>query len=71
MTKFTPLDPYIPWNEASQTLGICRKTLGRYAAEPDAGIRSIMVGGRRLFRRDDLAAWIAKRERQAPTRRSA
>ena len=69
MTRFDPLDAYISWQEACRSLGICRKTLGRYAEKPNAGIRSIKIGGRRMFRREDIAAWIAKQERQAPTRR--
>ena len=71
MTQFTPLAPYVAWDDAARSIGVCRKTLARYAAEPGSGLRSVKVGGRRMFRREDIAAWLLKNERQAPSRRTA
>lgn len=68
---FTPLASHVDWDTAAAALNISRRTLARYAAAPGSGLRSIVIGGRRMFRKADFDAWITKRERQAPTRRSA
>ncbi len=71
MTKFTILDDYAPKVEAAQCLDVTPRTLDRYASEPGSGLRSVKVGGRRLYRRDDIKRWLERRERQAPSRRTA
>ena len=71
MTKFSLLGEYAPGREAAESIGCCQRTLTRYAGELGSEIRSVKVGGRRYYRRDDLKRWLQRRERQAPTRRCA
>ena len=68
---FTPLASHVDWAIAAIALGVSKRTLARYAARPGSGLRSILIGGKRMFRKSDFDAWIAQRERQAPMRRSA
>lgn len=69
------LDDYLTRDQLAAELSpagepISKRTIARYEAEAD-GLPSVMIGGRKLYRREAVRAWLAKRERQPNPRRAA
>jgi excisionase family DNA binding protein len=57
--------------EIAAELKVRRRTVNEYCRQPD-GLPYVKVGGRRLFRRSDVDAWLERKTvRPCPTRRSA
>lgn len=57
-------DPIYHGNEASSYTGIPLGTL-RYYASTGAGPKSFKLGGRRVYRKSALDAWISEAERKS------
>ncbi len=49
---------------------LSHRTIARYENEPD-GLPSVMIGGRKYFRRLAVVEWLKKREHRPNPRRSA
>ncbi|MGJ3230242.1 MAG: helix-turn-helix domain-containing protein [Oceanicaulis sp.] len=63
------LSDYLTREVLAQQLAISPRTVMRYEQEPD-GLPSVMIGGRKYYRRADVTAWLERRViRPNPTSR--
>lgn len=51
-------------------LKITDRTISRYENQPD-GLPSVLIGGRKLYRKSAVVEWIKRKERKPNQRRSA
>ena len=64
----TLLDGYVNRRELAAELRCSERTIIRYEREPD-GLPSTLLGGRVLYKLDNVRAWLERRERRPnPTR---
>lgn len=64
------LADYLTRDELAAELNCCPRTVDRLRMRPD-GIPYTQLGGKILFRRESVAAWIAAQERRPNPRRKA
>lgn len=64
------LDDYLTTEELAKDLGLCARTIIRWTRKPD-GLPFTQLGGRRLFKRDTVIAWIDAQERRPNASRRA
>jgi hypothetical protein len=69
------LDDYISLDKLTEEFGlggkpVSRRTIARYENEPD-GLPSVMIAGRKYYRRAVVREWLLKRERHPNPRRDA
>ncbi len=65
------LDNYLKIAEAARFLGVSQNTLRKWADERRIDVRVNPANGYRLFRQDELAAFLKRAARPAPRRRKA
>lgn len=64
------LEGYISKADLARELDVHPKTIERYESLPN-GLPSTLIGGRKLYRRTSVIAWLEARERKPnPQRRS-
>ena len=61
---------YLDRASLAAELKCAERTIARYESEPD-GLPSVMIAGRRYYRREAVLEFIAKRERRPNPRRAA
>lgn len=64
----TLLQDYLTRDEVAAELRVATRTIARWQNQPD-GIPYIEMGGRILYRRQSILAWIESRERRPNQRR--
>lgn len=71
MTAMALLDDYLTREQLAQELKATVRTIMRWENMPD-GLPRVNVGGKILYRKSSVAAWLERRERQRnPVRRGA
>ena len=65
----TILSDYLDRPALATELCCAERTVARYESEPD-GLPSLMLGGRRYYRRAAVLEWLSKRERKPNPRRT-
>ena len=70
MSDMRLLEDYITRAELAVELDCCTRTIARMENLPD-GLPSVVLAGRKLYRRASVGDWLAKRERRPnPPRRA-
>ena len=64
------LEDFIDRIQLMADFRVTARTLHRYENQPD-GLPSVTIGGRKLYRKTAVLAWIQKREKKPTQRRSA
>lgn len=64
------LEDFIDRATLARELGCVPKTIQNYENQAD-GLPSVLIAGRKYYRRAAVIAWIAKRERKPNPRRAA
>lgn len=64
------LSEYLTRDELAAELRVTVRTIARWQAQPD-GLPSTVLGGRTLYKRSSVLAWIDSHERQPNPRRRA
>lgn len=62
------LDDYLTRAELAKELRASWRTIARYEDQPN-GLPSIMLGGRRMYRRDQVKHWLETQEARRNGRR--
>ena len=70
MSEAGILNDYLDRDQLAAELRCAPRTIARYEAEPD-GLPSVMIAGRRYYRRSAVLEFIQKRERKPNPRRVA
>lgn len=65
MTKTDLLQDYVDRQTLAGELGVTERTVWRYENQPD-GLPNLMIGGRKLYRRSSVQAWLDAREDKPP-----
>ena len=70
MALTTVLENYITETELAKQFGCGRATIRRYCREPD-GLEHQIVGGKKMFDKRDIDAWLERRKKRPnPTRKA-
>ena len=56
------LENFVTRAALAADLNVSERTIWRYENLPN-GLPSVLIGGRKLYRRESVLAWLAKRER--------
>jgi hypothetical protein len=64
------LSDYLDRASLARELNCAERTIARYEAEPD-GLPSVMIAGKRYYRREAVLEFIRRRERRPNPRRAA
>jgi hypothetical protein len=70
MSDLKLLDDYITRTELAAELGCCTRSIARMESLAD-GLPSVVLAGRKLYRKASVLDWLAKRERRPNPRRAA
>lgn len=66
----TILEQYIDRATLAAELRCAERTIARYEGEPD-GLPSLVIAGRKYYRREAVREFLARRERKPNPRRAA
>jgi hypothetical protein len=69
MSETGILSDYITRDQLASELKCAERTIARYESEPD-GLPSVMIAGRRYYRKAAVLEFIQKRERRPNPRRA-